>query len=156
MFKVALVGHSQGPQTLEVVENVDLDIFHQPGALAKDFFQSEQLTQVLQKRYHLVILWIGSNDIHAASNVLELVNTIKTIIEALERTCGADVRFCLIEPRLTERQRRFSTPQDTYNRVAKAINTRLQNRYLRGRKFISFGVKPFWGDLARDVHFRRE
>ena len=156
MFNTALVGHSQLPTSLAVEVPVTINIFRSPGAHASNFFENSQLTSVLENRYHLIILWIGSNDITDTCQVIDIARNIKEIVVALENTCGADVRICLIEPRRPEQQTNIELDNVTYGKIAKAVNRKLQQHFLKGRKFISFGAKLFWEDLKQDgVHFRR-
>ena len=168
MFRAAIVGHSHVPSTLEVKvpafdqagkpteEALPVDIYRSPGATAEDFFWNNTLSAIFEYQYQLIILWIGSNDIHDSVEVRDLVHHISRIVKALETHCKADVRFCLIEPRAVERSPRTNIQeQETYNKIAKGVNRKLQGRVLRGRRFISFGAKPFCQDLGRDgVHFR--
>ena len=149
MFKVALVGHSHVPAELTVDVPAEVDIFRSPGAKIKSFFNNPLLTPVLQQKYHLIVLWLGSNDVRDNCNINDIVGQVKTVVEALEKTCGADVRFCLLEPRLTERQFPCRIDQESYIKVAKAVNRKLQAKVLKGRRCSSvLGLSPSgrtWG-----------
>ena len=137
--------------------SIDVQIFRSPGATARSFFNNEHLTAVFHGRYDMVILWLGSNDIHPQCQVKDIVNTIKRIVEQLEAHCTPRVKICLVEPRLTEIRWRPRIEQGAYNKVAKGVNNKLQKRALRGKEFISFGAKPFLYSLRSDgVHFDRE
>ena len=62
-YRVAIAGHSQLPRELEVPDQVQLDIFRNPGALVRDFYHKEQLRKLFESSYNLVLVWIGSNDV---------------------------------------------------------------------------------------------
>ena len=158
MFKVAIVGHSQVPSHLNNLPSpIDVQIFRSPGATARSFFYNEHLTAVFNGRYDMVILWLGSNDIHPRCQVKDIVNNIKHIVEQLEARCTPRVKICLVEPRLTEIRWRPRIEQEIYNKVAKGVNNKLQKRALPGKEFISFGAKPFLYSLRSDgIHFDRE
>ena len=157
-FKAAIVGHIHVPTSLEIGDDtVQLDLFRAPGAKAHNFFNDERLNLVLQHKYDLVILWIGSNDIKESSSVKDLAKKIKQIVQAIEESCEAEVRTCTIEPRKPGRTGRFRVEQETYRKVAKAVNRKLQNKELRGKRVVDFGAKPFWDSLGWDgVHFNRQ
>ena len=157
-FKVAIVGHSQVPSHLDDLPSpVEVQIFRSPGATARSFFNNDHLTAVFNGRYDMVILWLGSNDIHSGCKVTDIVSDIKSIVEQLEARCTPKVKICLIEPRLTETRWRPQIEQEAYNKVAKGVNNKLQKRALRGKGFITFGAKPFWYSLKSDgVRFDRE
>ena len=154
MFKVAIVGHSQVPSHLDILPSpIDVQIFMSPGATARSFFNNEHLTAVFNGRYDMVILWLGSNDIHPRCKVKD----IKSIVEQLEIRCIPRVKICLVEPRLTEIRWRPRVEQEANNKVAKGMSNKLQKRALRGKGFISFDVKAIWYSLRSDgVHFDRE
>ena len=158
VFKVAIVGHSQVPPQLDGVSpQVEVTIFRSPGAKARSFFANPQLAAVLEGRWDMVILWLGSNDITNRCQVADIVQDLKNIVLQLEERCTPKVKVCLVEPRHTEVRWRPRVEQESYNKVAKAINNKLQKRALKGRTFISFGAKPFWYSLRADgVHFDRE
>ena len=85
MFHVALVGHSQVPPHFDSLPSpIEFHVFRSPGARAGTFFQNDQLTGVFNNRYDLVILWLGSNDIHTNCCVRKIAEDIKTIVEQLE------------------------------------------------------------------------
>ena len=157
-FKAAIVGHSQVPKQIDdLPSRVELDIYRSPGARALGFFSNERLIKVFDNRYDFVILWIGSNDIHLHCSVAEIAHAIKNIVDQLLARCTPRVRICLIEPRATEARWKPLMEQETYNKIAKGINNKLQKRLLKGKEVISFGAKPFWYFLRSDgVHFTPE
>ena len=156
-FKAAVVGHSQVPTVIEVPDCIDLTIFRSPGAKARKFFTDPLLSPVLENRYDVVILWLGSNDITPRCAVRDIVKNIKNIVLRLEEVCTPRVKICLVEPRHPERRYAHVVSQETYDLIRKGVNNNLQRRALRGKEFISFGARPYEGDLGRDgVHFNRE
>ncbi|MPC61619.1 hypothetical protein E2C01_055693 [Portunus trituberculatus] len=66
-FCVALVGHSQVPQNLEVAPDVRLRVYRSPGARAASFLENQELHRVLRHQFNLAILWLGSNDVREYS-----------------------------------------------------------------------------------------
>ena len=158
LFRVAIVGHSQVPKELPNLPNaVQLQVFRAPGARAHSFFSNDVLTAVFNHRFDLVILWIGSNDIHSRCNVAVIVDNIKAIVKQLEDNCTPKVKICLIEPRRLDPGRRPHLDQDHYNKIAKAINNKMQKRALKHNDFITLGARPFFENLRRDgVHFNHQ
>ena len=147
------MGHSQIPRHLEVAEDIRLRIYRSPGARAASFLENPDLISVLNHRWDLVILWLGSNDVREYSSPRTLASDIKKIVVKLEDYSRARVVVCLLEPRrIDQRDRRVC--QDTYDRVARAVNRNLPRRTLKGRNFLHFSARPFIEDLGRDgVHF---
>lgn len=156
-FRVAIVGHSQVPTEIEHLPSaVELSIFRAPGAKAKSFFANERLMTVFNRRYDLVILWLGSNDIEPQCRPRTIIEDLKRIVDQLLTTCTPKVKICQIEPRITHTRWRTTVEQQTYNRIAKAVNRRMYDGLLRDQEFISFGARPFRYNLRADgVHFNR-
>ena len=157
-FRAAIVGHSHVPTSLDIDDDtVQLDLYRAPGGKAHNFFNDERLNPILQHKYDLVILWIGSNDIKENSSVKDLARKIKQLVQTIEEKCEAEVRTCMIEPRKPGLVGRFRVEEETYRKVAKAVNRKLQSKELRGKRVIDFGAKPFWDALGWDgVHFNRQ
>ena len=157
-FRAAIVGHSQVPTSLPgLPEGVEVELFRVSGAKARNFFSYPVFRNLLESRFDLIILWIGSNDIHDRCVVKDVARDIKAIVEQLEAVCTPKVKICLIEPRHPDNARHPHLDQETYNRIAKGINNNLQKRSLKGKGFITFSARPFTQTLARDgVHFNRE
>ena len=157
-FRVAIVGHSQVPTSLPgLPERVEVDLFRVSGAKAHNFFSHPVFRNLLHSRFDLVILWIGSNDIHDRCVVKDIASNIKAIVDQLETVCTPKVKICLIEPRHPDTTRHPHLDQEACNRIAKGINNNLQKRSLKGKGFITFSARPFSQSLARDgVHFNRD
>ncbi|MPC88347.1 hypothetical protein E2C01_083248 [Portunus trituberculatus] len=135
MFRVAIVGHSQIPVALPgLPDDIEVSLFRVPGARAQNFFTNSVFMSIFESKFDLIILWIGSNDIHSRCRVKEIVADIKAIVEQLEAVCTPRIKICLIEPRRPDPKRSLQT-----------------------KRFISFGARPFAEGLARDgVHFNRQ
>lgn len=144
------------PRHLEV-DGANVDIYRAPGARAATFLQDRRLTPVLRKEYDLVLLWLGSNDITQSCRPREIINHIQAVVERIKTDCRSKVGLCLIEPRRVEHYRRPRPEQKDYNKVAKAINTRLVGRVYKGGIFVHFNPRFFHENLGRDgVHFNPE
>ncbi|KAG0713759.1 hypothetical protein GWK47_015517 [Chionoecetes opilio] len=156
MYRVALVGHSQVPQTVEVdAPNVTVEVYRAPGGKIRTFFSDDRLNGILQKEFELVILWLGSNDIKEASKVGNIVEHIRKVVETVQATCRCEIRICMIEHRIITDHYARRVEQETYDKVAKAINNKLNKKLTQDRK-LSFNAKPYAQDLAHDgVHFNR-
>lgn len=154
-FRVALVGHSQVPRHLRL-DQVEISVFRAPGASAGDFKTDPRLNSVLQSRFELVLVWLGSNEIRESSRVRQVVKSIKDIVDEIKECCKAKVGVILIEPRKTDQQWRQFVSQETYDKVARAVNRTLTQRTLKGGIFVQFTARPYRECLDRDgVHFDR-
>ena len=150
MLKVALVGHSQLPHSLEV-EGADIEIFRSPGGRAYSFYDDDDLNDVLNWSGDLAILWLGSNDIMQDTNVWEVVNDIIGIKESIEEETGATVVIILVEPRCYPDDEPVDEAQ--YRKIQKSINRKLE-RELSETEFIRFNLPLYEQELAEDgVHF---
>ena len=153
MLRVALVGHSQLPYSLEV-EGADVEIFRSPGGRAYSFYEDGNLNDVLNWSGDLAILWIGSNDIQQNTHVSDVVDNIIDIKESIEEECGATVVIILIEPRCYPDD--YPVDEARYRKIQKSINRKLE-RVLPDTEFIQFNTSMYQQELAEDgVHFSEE
>ena len=153
MLKVALVGHSQLPNELDV-EGADVEIFRAPGGKAYSFYEDDRLNDVLNWSGDLAILCIGSNDIKQNTHISDVVENIIDIKESIEEECGATVVIILVEPRSYPDD--YPVNESRYKKIQRGINRKLE-RELPDTEFIKFNTSMYRQELSDDgVHFTAE
>ena len=153
MLRIALVGHSQLPTSIDV-PGTEIEIFRAPGGKALNFFEDDRLNEVLNWRGDLIILWIGSNDITVDTDVVRLRNEIVKIKQTVESRCQAQIIFVLLEPR--QYNNHYPVGWDQYNKIQNSINKFLIKK-LPLTRFLQFNTSKFQTLLSQDgVHFNGE
>ena len=153
MFKVALVGHSQVPNTFEAPEGATIRIFRRRGGLIQHFDQPP-LSDVYRYNADLIILFLGSNDVlNFGNNWLNLVKQLREILLLLRAICPR-VWFVTIE------RRKFTSSHldSLYESYRKKINRKL-GKYLHNTVVRMVNISsPWFGDhLGNDgVHFNAQ
>ena len=148
MYKVALVGHSQIPRSLNV-NNVEVKIFRAPGGKLANFHRDSWLNQVLSWKHQLTYLWLGSNDINPASSTSELITQTQAIAREIEERCGSQVIIIEIEHRQYP-PHRLVIEQEAYKKIRRSVNRAL----LRSKSFFTITFNALKFVLASDgVHF---
>ena len=151
-MRIALVGHSQIPEEFATGNvNDTVEIFKVSGAKAFNFHDTA-LTGVLENRYDIVILWIGSNDIHHSVEAKTIAFKIKDLNEEIERVTGAIVIHLGIEPRTKPR----GISEEKYGACKRGIDARVRRQVKDPHKFIHLTGRPK-DFLSRDgVHFTEQ
>ena len=122
--------------------NLNLEFMSLRGAWASTFLARDEVQRAIARRPHLVILWIGGNDIRPEVNPSELARNIVEIMDAFERQPGVGCVWMTIEPRRHPRD----IPVEIYKRIANSVNQKVQ-RLKRGRIFIT-GGRTYHPDLV--------
>lgn len=153
MSRVALVGHSQLPAQLEDV-TWELFVFRAPGGKVHSFFEDDRMCEVLNEKYDVVLLWLGSNDITTHTSAKDLADEIINIVYTLEEHCEAEVVMVLLEPRFCPSE--YPVEHHKYRKIQNGVNKQLK-KVLQGYTFLRFN-SAFWEfNLASDgVHFNEE
>lgn len=143
-LRVGWVGHSQvswasaDPKQQPQIKGVEVILYKKPGAKAIKFFEYPELTMALDDNLDLVVLWIGSNDIHPNETISHICNSIKDILEAFGSK-GIPTYFMTVEPRVYPESSPYYVPPEVYQKMRNAINKHFQ-RELKGRILLTGGV----------------
>ena len=147
MTRVALVGHSQLPHSLEV-EGADIEIFRAPGGRVDEFYDDERMSDVLKEEWDLVIVWLGSNDIDYDTNTGQLVSELLDVCETIVNACQAVVKICLIEPRFYPDG---YVGHEDYKKIQRSVNRKLLKA---GYGTLHFHTQGYVNEIDDDgVHF---
>ena len=155
-IKVAILGHSQVPQTFHV-QNSEISIFRRSGACIHHFDESP-LRDILEDRFDLVFLFLGGNDIRAdLYDCKPVIVGLKGILLRLKEI-SKEVRFVAIERRHYSVNNRFGVENAQYEHDRRRINNNL--RKFCGRqniRIVNTTTRWFSDHLGKDgVHFATE
>ena len=115
-----------------------LKVFRGPGARAQFFFQDGRLSNVLEWKHDLTLLWIGNNDISEITQSHQLAKHI-------DQTCGSKVIVIETE----NRKYQSSTPvipNFRYQSVKRSVN----RAFLGSRQFLCLKFNAIEFILTRD------
>ena len=151
-FEVCYLGHSLvtcdtlRPQT-EPVVGVNMDMIRRSGARVSQFFDYPEFQPVLRRRYNLVIVMLGGNDITDATDPNKLTADYLAVHQAIE-SYGAKCVLCTIEKRVYKEGHIHYVDPEAYRKVMNAVNRKL-SRALKG-KLILLGGRTYPLDLRTD------
>lgn len=142
-YRVAYLGHSLvtcdtlRPRSIPM-EGVHMDLIRHGGARADKFFDYPEFTNALDSNYYqLAIVMIGGNDIEENTSVDELFGNLMSIYNAFTDK-GITCVMCTIEPRVYPNNHPHYVDAETYKKISRAINRRLQ-RALKGHVILLGG-----------------
>ena len=154
-----LLGHSQVPERLPELEDClgfEVHIRRVPGAKAILFHQTPAFQEALAaESYHLVFIWLGSNDIRPGRSPKGIAAALSRIATQF-RAKGSKVRVIKVEPRKFSRRRplwRFML--EDYNKMRNGVNRKLYK--IPGVTIMDLGSPYFNRNLGPDgVHYNAE
>ena len=154
VFKVALVGHSQIPNTITPLRNTEVRVFKRPGGSVFQF-EEPPFSEVFDYRPDLVILFLGGNDVALYGDEHQrIVSKLKQILARLKELSN-NVIFVTLERRNYPLNNRFGVVNEVYNRNRKKVNDKLR-AFLRRKSIRQINVTAPWfsENLRSDgVHF---
>ena len=62
VYRVAIVGHSQVPKSIQAIENVEVRIYRKPGARLANFENYEEFQELFNWQHDLNIIFMGGSD----------------------------------------------------------------------------------------------
>ena len=153
VYRVAIIGHSQVPKSIQAIEDVEIRIYRKPGARLAKFDEYEEFQELFNWHHDLNIVFIGGNDIPSmpAKDIAEELIALARRFAAL----GQDVALVLIEPR---KYTGFSQEYaDQYNLELIRVNRKLKRLTQRQRacySLINYTASPYHtGHTLDGVHF---
>ena len=150
-LKVAILGHSQVPPEL-TGPGINCTVYRKPGAKLNNWQDVPEFAEILNNKFDIVFIWLGSNDITTTCRPNLILHQLTHLAQQIEADCQCKVVLVEIEHRCYTNSRHF-VPPTQYLHIRRAVNKRLhlQHRYT----LLSFGALRF--ELARDgVHFKAQ
>ena len=147
MISVALVGHSNLP-LFRSYSGVHLEFFKQGGAKLNDIWNPEKFDQrMLQRRWHIVIVFLGGNDLATCRNQDVIFERFMALVNAF-RTRKLFITD--LEKRWYRDPRQFGITSRDYNQLANIVNLRLKRYARRTRHFELVHVPPGYSTGSRE------
>lgn len=154
-YRVIIGGHSQIPNVLPTLQDVQISVCRLPGGKLSDFWEHSKFTCMRENEHDLAIIFLGGNDVNNSTKPSDIINAILEIADYLKQR-NKHVVVTLLEPRQYSVNNRFRVDSNTYDKVSRSINRAL-GKVLRKRSIrtLNFGAKTFAQGHTRDgVHFR--
>ena len=151
-FKVAIVGHSQVPTSIENIDGTEIRIFRQGGACIADIYSNPSLSESFSWGQDLTILFIGGNDFPANNRETVTTELLRLVHEYQET--GSRVAVFLIESREYKLSNRFNIKTEEYKTFQSYVNNRLKKlSSKRGFRTINLTRTVFETNRRDGVHF---
>ena len=155
VHKVLVLGHSQLPKHIRCMRGVQIKLARKGGASINDVWRERQFTNVLQKEYDHVVVFLGGNDV-TSMDVDTLYTTFESAVNHIRQETGCTyLTVVLIEPRNWLGKDRHQVLAATYTSRMLTLNRRL-DRLGKRRGFYTLRLSsvPFQKGHRRDgVHF---
>ena len=151
MFKVAILGHSLVPGTLEV-EGCSVSVFRKAGGKWADL-ETGEFREFWEREYDLAIFVFGGNELISTS-AETVLNQALGYVERAKAKCKT-IRVCSVEKRNYITHNRFRILSRWYNRQRNYYNQRLKRNLRRVNVgVIDTGVPWLHNERAGDgVHY---
>lgn len=140
IYKVALVGHSNTPRSLHRA-GCEIRTFRSPGARLSTFQEDDSLSQVLEWRHHLTIVFLGGNDVVAGCTTETIHVNLRAVLYLIRLHCSSEISIVLLEPRIITNPR-WGVTTEQYTHVSRSVNRRIIRNY-RGCNTLHFNARPF-------------
>ena len=154
VYRVAIIGHSQVPKSIQAIPDVEIRIYRKSGARLGNFENYEEFQELFNWHNDLNIIFLGGNDIPSmpAKDIAEELIALARRFAAL----GQDVTLVQIEPRTyTGFSQEFA---DQYNVEMIRVNRKLKRLTQRQRacySLINYTASPYHvGHTLDGVHFQ--
>ena len=155
MFRLAVVGHSLVPESVEG-PGLDIDVFRKPGGKWVDLWGS-RFNEFRRGGYDLAIIVFGGNDLAGTRPVNSIIEDAKLFIR-YAKGCAKHVRVCTAETRKYSEHNRFNVVNEEYKRRRNKYNRTLRRLLNRENvRQIDLG-KPWYANerMSDGVHFNAE
>lgn len=153
-YRLIIGGHSQVPNVLPTLLDVQITVCTLPGGKLDDFWEHYKFTCMRENEHDLAIIFLGGNDVNNSTKLSDIINEILGIADYLKQR-NKHVVVTLLEPRQYSVNNRFRVDSNTYDKVSRSINRALCKVFRkRNIRTINFGAKTFvQGHTRVGVHF---